>query len=717
MTEHGKQESYLEGLNSPQREAVLHTGGPLLVIAGAGSGKTRVLTYRIIHLIKSLGTSPFKILAITFTNKAAQEMKDRVSRLVGPVSRDMWISTFHSACARILRREAGLLGFPRSYAIYDEADSLRLIASCLEDLGIDRKAIHPVAVKKAISGAKNEMVDEEAYSDYGREGWQGAVGEVYKLYQERLRQYNAMDFDDLLLNTVHLFNLYPDVLKRYRERFLHVLVDEYQDTNYVQYQLVRLLALEHRNLCVVGDDDQGIYSWRGADTRNILEFEKDYPDARVIKLEQNYRSTQAILSAASTVVKNNQSRKEKTLWTENPPGELPVYLFTEDEHTEAAFVVEEILELKKGELKYQDAAVFYRTHAQSRVIEEALIKEGIPYRIFGGTRFYERKEIKDIIAYLKVLSNPKDEVSLKRIINVPRRGLGKATIDRIERYSREYGVSLMEAMRDADEIGGLGTAARKRIKEFLELMDGMTEVAEGSPLEELLAEIWDRTGYMNELEAESTLEAEGRIENLKELLTVVSDFRESYEATTVDQFLERVALINDIDELDESEGYVSLMTLHNAKGLEYPVVFMVGMEEGIFPHIRSMDSEKELEEERRLCYVGMTRAEERLYLISAVTRSLWGGVGANPLSRFVMEIPREMLEEREWEMEPARHAISVSEGERVIHAKWGPGTVKSVEEIEGDCEVVVGFASVGEKRLLLRYAPLSLEEDDDERDG
>lgn len=703
---------YLDDLNPPQREAVEHMGGPLLIIAGAGSGKTRVLTYRIAHLIHAHAVSPWDILALTFTNKAAGEMKDRVAGLVGVPARDMMVGTFHSSCARILRREITPLGYSSSFSIYDEVDSVRLITHCLEEMDLDKKTYHPRAVKSAISLAKNEMVDEESFAEkVGGDFFMEVAGQVYKRYQERLRSCDALDFDDLLLVMVNLLELYPGVLEKYRERYKHILVDEYQDTNLVQYRLVKMLADEHRNLCVVGDDDQGIYSWRGADIRNILEFEKDYPYARVVKLEQNYRSTSRILDAAGAVVVQNTSRKSKKLWTSNPEGEKMRYHLATDEHAEAAFVVAEVERLVSEGRSHSDAAVFYRTHAQSRVLEEQLIRLGVPYRVFGGTRFYDRAEIKDIVAYLRLLANPADEVSLRRVLNVPTRGIGKTTVASIEDYARRNGLAFVDAVRDARDVPGLSPRAVKSLASFVALLDGLRALALTADVDALLEAVWTRTGYMADLEQQRTMEAESRIENLKELHGVVSEFKAEYGAATLGDFLERVSLVSDTDDLDTSAGYVSLMTLHNAKGLEYPVVFMVGMEEGVLPHVRSLDSPVELEEERRLCYVGMTRARELLYVTHAGTRSLWGGLSANPVSRFLRDVPDELVEEAEVVFEVGdfngRPSLEVAPGEVVVHAKWGEGVVASVVQLEHDTEVTVDFPSVGEKRLLLSFAPLS----------
>ncbi|MBU4240126.1 MAG: DNA helicase PcrA [Actinobacteria bacterium] len=710
---------YLDSLNPPQREAVEHTGGPLLIIAGAGSGKTRVLTYRIAHLIHRHDVSPGNIMALTFTNKAAQEMKGRVEGLIGTTGSGMMLATFHSACARILRREIAPLGYSSRFTIYDQVDSVRLIKQCMEEMGFDPRRYNPRALKASISMAKNEMVDEESYPESATLPFEKVTATVYKRYQERLKESDALDFDDLLLMMVYLLELFPDVLERYRERYRHILVDEYQDTNVVQYRLVKLLAEEHRQLCVVGDDDQGIYSWRGADIRNILEFETDYPDARVIKLEQNYRSTPQILEAAGVVVSKNTGRKEKKLWTANPSGEKIRCYEAKDEHAEAGFVCGRIERLADGEDERRyDAAVFYRTHAQSRVLEEALIRRGIPYRVFGGTRFYERLEIKDIVAYLRLLANPRDEVSLRRVINVPPRGIGKVTVGHIEEHGRRKRIGFADALQEADEIGELTGKTRESVAGFLDIIEYLTGFSKEHDVSELLQEVWHETGYMADLESQHTMEAESRVENLKELLGVAGEFRKEYGAVDLDDFLERVSLVSDTDDLDTTSGYVSLMTFHNAKGLEFPVVFMVGMEEGIFPHVRSMDSADEMEEERRLCYVGMTRAIRALYVVHARSRSLWGGLGENPISRFIAEVPREFLEqvdrrddeEEEGEGEKAGpEEFEIEVGDTVVHAKWGEGTVLELVELEDDCEVTVQFPGAGRKRLLLGFAPLAKE--------
>ncbi len=696
-------------LNERQREAVEHMGSPLLILAGAGSGKTRVLTYRIANLIKSHGIKPWEILAITFTNKAALEMRDRVISLVGPTAKEMIIATFHSACARILRKEIEKLGYSSRFVIYDEADSIRLITSCLSELGYDMRQYHPRGLRAHISSLKNEMIDPDVAGINSSNPFEKVAAEIYSLYQQKLKDNDALDFDDLLLLVINLFEIYPDVLKKYQERFRHILVDEYQDTNMPQYMFIKMLAGEHRNLCVVGDDDQGIYSWRGADIRNILEFEKDYPDARVIKLEQNYRSTQTILDAAGAVVSYNRSRKPKVLWTKNPPGDRVKVCVVPDERAEASFIVSEIKRLAENhKARYSDIAVFYRVHAQSRSLEEAMVREGIPYRIFAGVKFYERAEIKDIIAYLRVIHNPRDSISLKRIINVPSRGIGLKTLSVVEEYAGRTGLYLLDALKDADEIQALGRMAKNKIKSFVELLEDLITFSREHGVDELIEEIWTRTGYMAELEAEKTVEAESRILNLKELLNVVVDFRDQYGAVTLEDFLERVALVNEIDDYDEKAGYVSLMTLHNAKGLEFPYVFITGMEEGLFPHSRSMEDSKDIEEERRLCYVGMTRAKKGLYLLRALSRSYRGISFSAMPSRFLLEIPDAFVEELSWSDERGieQHPLEVEIGDTVIHEMWGEGVVLEVRGDGDDGEVSVDFETVGVKNLMLKYAPL-----------
>lgn len=707
-------------LNPVQKDAVTHTEGPLLILAGAGSGKTRVLTYRIAYLVKELGVSPHNILAITFTNKAADEMRERVRALVGPVagvptsrgSAGMWIMTFHAACAQILRREIqhlsappGKPGYKRNFIIYDDGDSLRLIKMCLKDLNIDSKRYPPQAIQAGIEAAKNELIDADSFATRTSTYLERVTSDVYRLYQERLYQNNALDFGDLIVVCVDIFRLFPDVLKKYQERFQNILIDEYQDTNHAQYVWVNLLAKEHQNLCVVGDDDQSIYGFRGADIRNILEFESDYPDARVVKLEQNYRSTQIILDAANYVVSHNMGRKPKTLWTSNATGEAITTYQAENEHDEAAFVASDIARLKELEGRsHKDFALFYRTNAQSRVFEEIFVRMGMPYRVVGGLRFYERLEIKDILAYLRAISNPEDTVSLKRIINRPKREIGEVTISLLDRFSQKEGISFYEALKGVEEIELMQQRAKSAVLAFLEMMEGFRAIAGDTSLANLTTRILEDTGYFAELKAENNVEAMGRIENLQEFVSVVKEFEDAFPERGLDDFLEEVSLVTDIDTYKEGEEAVTLMTVHNAKGLEFPVVFMVGMEDGVFPHIRSLGSPEALEEERRLCYVGITRARERLYLTHAWSRNLYGSTNYNIASRFLREIPQDLIQQAEHYEPAARTDTPTFEiGDEVWHRKWGPG---KVVEVKGSQEVTVIFAAEGEKKLLLDYAPL-----------
>ena len=715
-------------LNPSQREAVAVTDGPVLVVAGAGSGKTRVLTYRIAHLIRDLGVSPYSILAITFTNRAADEMKQRVAQLVGGVSRGMWVSTFHSACVRILRRDAPVLGYRSSFSIYDDLDSRRLIEFCVRDLDLDPKRFPPKSIKAAISNAKNDLVDFESFSDSGSGPYHERVADVYRLYQQRLLEASAMDFDDLLMVTVELLGAFPDLLEHYQDRFRHVMVDEYQDTNHAQYRLVQLLGAKHRNVCVVGDSDQSIYAFRGADIRNILEFERDYTDARVIVLDRNYRSTQTILDAANAVISNNGARKPKHLWTDAGRGE-PVTLYrAEDEHDEAAFIAEQVGVLQDDGFSASDVAIFYRTHAQSRVLEEVFVRYGIPYQVVGGPKFYDRREVKDTLAYLRALVNPSDQVAVKRIVNVPKRGVGSTTVGHIDRAAEAKGITFFEALAEIDDNPRVTQRARRSIGEFLAIMAELTRAAEDGPRNALDA-VLERTGYVAALEAEGTLEALGRIENLKELGSAAAEFEEKGRISLDSEvpwedldgprrlalFLESISLVSDVDSLDEGSGAVTLMTFHNAKGLEYPVIFMAGMEEGVFPHMRSLGDPQELEEERRLCYVGITRAEQRLFMSLAVTRNLWGATNWNSPSRFLGELPDDLVTTVERTRQPDRESAAprptldgdaVEAGNRVSHDHWGPGTVVEVNGAGDRAEAIVEFGDAGRKRLLLAWAPL-----------
>ncbi|MGQ9497093.1 MAG: UvrD-helicase domain-containing protein [Desulfotomaculales bacterium] len=692
----------LGSLNPAQRSAVEHGPGPLLVLAGAGSGKTRVLTYRIAYLIHRYRVPVRNILAITFTNKAAREMRERVEALLPTVGRDLWVATFHSTCARILRREIAALGYDPRFAIYDEGDQQTLIKGCLAELDLDERRHPPAAFRSAISWAKNWLVGPGEYAEQANDRHTELVARVYRLYQERLQENNALDFDDLLLLTVRLFREHPGVLARWQDRFRYILVDEYQDTNHAQYVLVNLLAAGHRNLFVVGDPDQSIYGWRGADITNILNFERDYPEAKVVKLEQNYRSTMRILDAANSVIRHNAARKEKRLWTAKGEGPPLVVYCGADERAEAKFVADRIRELSRSEGRtYRDFAVLYRTHAQSRVLEEVLLREGIPYTIVGGLRFYERKEIKDIIAYLRVIANPADGLSLVRVINEPRRGIGKVSIQRLFAYARETGLTPAAALAGAEAVPGLTGKAAKGMKELGALLAELA--AHPGPVTALVREVYDRTGYWQALVNEGTVEAETRMENLLEFLTVTQTFDAS-TGGTLGEFLAELALLTDIDRYDERADAVTLMTLHSAKGLEFPVVFLIGMEESIFPHARALYEPQELEEERRLCYVGITRAQERLYLTYAAQRMLYGRYCENEPSRFLEEIPPELTDI--WEEDEVPAAAVFVPGDRVRHRMWGEGVVISLEGMGDDAQVRVAFPQQGVKTLLLRYAPL-----------
>ena len=725
-----------DGLNEPQKAAVLHRGGPLLILAGAGSGKTRVLTHRIAHLVQTGDARPENILAITFTNKAAGEMRERAEKLVGPRANAMWLTTFHSACARILRAEAERLGYTRGYTIYDSADSQRLVRQCLEAREVDTKRFPPRMIQSLISRAKNQLENAAKYEQHVDGVVDEVVAAVYTTYERRLRDMNAMDFDDLLLRTVELFETFPEVLQKYRNTFQQILVDEYQDTNGAQYRLVELLAHEHRNLVVVGDDDQSIYGFRGADVRNIIEFEKDFPDAAVIKLEQNYRSTQRILDAAHAVVSRNSGRKGKKLWTEGAEGETIRIRQLTDEHEEARYVAGEIQRLTEQGVSNRDVAVFYRTNAQSRVLEDTLVRYRMPYQVIGGTRFYERAEIKDAVAYLTVLANPSDQVSLQRIINVPRRGIGKTTVDRLLAHANTTGEPVLDLVGRAEEVPGLGGAALKSLARFSEIIDSLREKAKTERhVGDLLEAVLDQSGYVEVLKAESLGDPQAgtRLENLQEFVGLAREYDLNSvgdDEAGLEPFLQQIALFSDQDALsdDEDEGLITLMTLHNAKGLEFPIVFMIGMEEGIFPHSRAVDS-GDVEEERRLAYVGITRARESLYMTHAARRLLFGESSWNEPSRFIDEIPPEHID-REVEtsggtsfsgggtyragsnagsaptagggsLPMARFKI----GDDVEHANFGEGVVIGVEP--GNM-IVVRFTGDGsERKFIADYAPIT----------
>jgi DNA helicase II / ATP-dependent DNA helicase PcrA len=715
----------LEALNPVQAEAVLHTEGPVLLVAGAGSGKTRALTHRIAYLIRERGASPFALLAITFTNKAAREMAERVEGLLGGrIARGMWILTFHSACARILRREHDHIGLPSSFTIYDEADTERLIATVLKDLNLDVKRFPPRAMAAAIGKAKDEVLTAAEFSDLAGNFYEQTIAKVYLAYEERKRAAGALDFDDLIGETVLLFRRQPEVLEHYQERFRYILIDEYQDTNRAQYQLVNQLAAKYRNLCVVGDADQGVYSWRGATIQNLLDFERDYPDAQVFLMEQNYRSTANILAVANALIEHNVQRKPKSLWTETQGGEVAVRYRADDEHEEALFVAEETHRLVEEEgHRYSDIAIFYRTNAQSRVLEDVFMRAGTPYRVVGGVRFYQRKEIKDVLAYLRLLMNPQDVISARRVINTPKRGIGEATVASLEGFAAVEGIPVLEAARRADEIGSLASRARGAVAGFVGVMDRLQAALDsGAGPKRMVEAAATESGYLLELEAERTVEAEGRIENIRELGGVAAEFEQREPDGSLSDFLESVSLVGEQDEYDEEAGSVTLMTLHNAKGLEFPVVFIIGLEDGIFPHYRSMGDQAELEEERRLMYVGVTRARERLYLTHAWSRSLFGATSYNPPSRFLGEIPNELVRAIEEEsviggrgadvsqiraaVEGRREPVHIGAGDTVLHDKWGEGVVLTVSGAGTDAEATIRFEDAGEKRLLLAYAPL-----------
>ena len=773
------------GLNPDQLDAVTHPTGPLLVVAGAGSGKTRVLTRRIAHLIGERGVSPFAILAITFTNKAAGEMKDRVADLVGPVAHHMWVSTFHSACVRILRRDGDRLGFPSSFSIYDQGDAVRLTGYVVRDLGLDVKRFPARALHSVISSAKNEGLSAKDYVERSQGPYEKHIGDVFVEYQARLRIAGAMDFDDLLGNAVLLLREHPDVLDQYRQRFEHVLVDEYQDTNVVQNELVMLLGAGHRNVCVVGDSDQSIYRFRGADIRNILEFERSFPDTTIVVLDQNYRSTQTILDAANAVITKNLGRKPKELWTDAGSGDPITRFRADDEDDEARWVVDQLRRMHDEGRSWADMAVFYRTNAQSRAIEEQLVNLGVPYKVVGGLRFYDRREVRDAMAYLKLAANPADEVAAKRVLNVPKRGVGDTSVARVDVHAAGTGNTFTEALRDAEAAGVSGRAATG-IRSFLELVDALCKAVDDGPATVLELAL-ERSGYLDELRADRSIEAEGRLENLSELVGFAGDF------DTVDEFLERVGLVADTDDLpdgyrpdddpaggdaagDHDPGQVVLMTMHAAKGLEFPVVCIVGMEDGVFPHVRALGDPDELEEERRLAYVGITRARERLILTHAWSRLLHGQTQYNPPSRFIDEIPSELLVDAkgskktrsrsvgttDWlgssrrsldrpsdreadrrafgasmgssgdgdgepsgrvfgagsgsgsestrtpgESSTGAHELGLRVGEDVIHRTWGEGVILAIDGDGDRAEAVVRFASKGEKRLLLAWAPLA----------
>ena len=707
-----KPDEYLAELNPAQREAVLATEGSLLVVAGAGSGKTRVLTYRVAHLIAACGVEPNEILAITFTNRAAGEMRSRLDGMLGATARRIWILTFHAACGRILRREAPRLGYRSNFTIYDQADQVRLVRDCLQELDRDPKRFVPRGIHGQISMAKNQLVSPDEYASRVSSFYDQTVSDAYGLYQKRLHASNALDFDDLLMLTVEVLERFPEARTRWQKAFRYVLVDEYQDTNHAQYRLLQLLAGEHRNVCVVGDPDQSIYAFRGADIRNILEFERDFGGTRVIALEQNYRSTNTVLRAANALIVHNRERKEKNLWSELGEGVPVRALEVEDEHAEARFVASEVAGLIEEGYSGEELAVFYRTNAQSRVLEDVLVRQDIPYQVIGGPRFYERAEIKDAVAYLQVLDNPADAVSLLRIANRPRRGIGDASLARLRVFAEAQGLTLAQALGHAEEAG-VGAAPRRAVESLRTLLLSLSAQAQELSVPELLERVLEQSGYLESLEAERTIEARGRIENLQELVGVTREYLEQAAEPSLSGFLQEISLYSDQDALRDQESLLTLMTLHNAKGLEFRAVFMIGMEEGIFPHSRSIE-EQGIEEERRLAYVGMTRAQERLTLTHASARSLWGNRSYNLPSRFLDELSEDVVQERlrpaSWAgysspgVQPRSDVPTLSTGDSVRHETLGEGVVVGIEP---GGVVTVRFADDGaERRLMLEYAPL-----------
>lgn len=734
----------LNGMNPRQKEAVLHTDGPLLLMAGAGSGKTRVLTHRIAYLIEEKEVNPWNILAITFTNKAAKEMKERVNAILASGGEDVWVSTFHSMCVRILRRDVDFIGYNRNFTIIDSSEQLTLMKRILKELNIDPKKYDPRSILGTISQAKNSLQTPQDFAKMQGSYYEEIVAKCYAAYQKELQYNQCMDFDDLIMNTIRLFEEHPDSLTYYQNKFHYIHVDEYQDTNHAQYTLVNLLAGRFRNLCVVGDADQSIYGWRGADMQNILDFEKDYPDAAVILLEQNYRSTKNILSAANQVIENNSNRKPKNLWTENKEGNKITYYRADNERDETRFIVDRMQEeIRSNHRNYGDFAILYRTNAQSRVMEETLLKANIPYKMVGGHKFYDRKEIKDILAYLNVLANPQDSISFERIVNSPKRGIGPGSIEKLRSFASLHEWPLLEAAQNV-ELANIGGKAGQQLGSFGEMIQEVTQMIPYLTVTELTKEVLDRSGYLEDLKIQNTLEAQARIENLEEFLTVTQEFDKQFEQQNEEDadapeekltvFLNDLALVSDIDNLEEDASQVTLMTLHAAKGLEFPVVFLIGLEEGVFPLSRALMEESELEEERRLAYVGITRAEEALYLTNAFSRTLYGRTQYNHPSRFVEEIDQELLEIEGMRPTPKKTPVfakktaysykqpetavvssksatggeknSWKPGDKVKHKKWGLGTVVRVSGTSKDLELDVAFPSQGVKRLLAAFAPI-----------
>ncbi len=716
-------------LNDKQREAVFTTDGPVLILAGAGSGKTTVLVNRIAYLLGACCASPYGILAITFTNKAAAELKNRLSTMLGPAGEGVWASTFHSACVKFLRRDIDKLGYPQQFNIFDRADQLTVVKECLKELNLSDKIFPPKAVLSTIGRAKDELLTPDEYAKIQASDYRlSQIAKIYALYQKKLKSYGALDFDDIIMQTVKLFEQQNDVLGYYQNKFKYVLVDEYQDTNHAQYRLVSLLAGKHRNLCVVGDDDQSIYKFRGANIENILGFERQFPEAKVIKLEENYRSTGTILDAANGVIKNNIGRKGKSLWTNNDTGEKVTVYSAQNEHEEGQYIAEQIaLGQIMHNRNFSDFAILYRMNAQSRVIENMLLRSAIPYRVLGGLRFYDRKEIKDVVAYLRLIHNPNDNISLKRIINEPKRGLGKTTIDNADDLSVSTGESIFHICEKADTYPVIARSSTK-LMEFARMINQLRAEAEKIPLADFVKLALDKTGYVDALEAEEIIENITRLENIKELISDAQEFQNTEEAPTLSGFLEKISLIADVDNYDETQDTVVLMTLHSAKGLEFPTVFLVGVEEGIFPSFQSIGSNEELEEERRICYVGITRAKQQLYITHTFSRMLFGSTTYNKLSRFVNEIPSELIDGFQKTVQTpiqkaaqqsnnfftptkptitAKPQASYSIGEKVNHKKFGDGIILKATQLGNDCHLEIAFDSVGTKNLMAAYANLT----------
>ncbi len=733
MDENNTQIDKNSNLNPMQKEAVLATEGPLLILAGAGSGKTSTMTHRIVHLIEEKGVSPYNILAVTFTNKAASEMRQRVEILIGK-NLNMWIMTFHSACMRILRQHIDVLNYSRDFTIYNAGDQKTVIKDCLKAENLDEKIFAVPYIQKIIGDCKNKGISPKAYEESCAIGSKEyKIATVYASYEATLKKNNALDFDDLILKTVEILENHKEILNDYQEKFKYIMVDEYQDTNNIQYRFIGLLAKRHHNICVVGDDDQCIYQWRGADIRNILDFEKDYPDAKMIKLEQNYRSTATILEAAHHVIKNNHGRKAKKLWTDKEKGDKIRYYKAYTEKDEAQFVAEEIQRLKGINEKYSDFAILYRTHAQSRAIEEVLSSYDIPYRIFGGLRFYDRKEVRDLVAYLKIVQNPVDEISIKRVVNEPKRGIGLKTIEKIEKVAQVRMESLFDVMKGEEIIGSLSSKVSEGLKSFVSVILKYQEEKDKMKVSDIYEALMKETGYLDDLENQNTIESKSRIENLQEFKSVIYDYEHNNEDGNLSEFLEKISLMTDIDNYDASEDAVLLMTLHSAKGLEFPVVFMPGMEEGLFPSRRSYESPEGLEEERRLCYVGITRAREKLYLTHSEQRMLYGRSEYAPISKFITEVDKDLFEDNEFKkpaaifeknekftpfeqmkyfrpneikVEKNNHAKDFNVGDKVTHKKFGEGMIITLEHKDGNTTATIAFENLGIKNLVLEFAPI-----------